>query len=189
MVDAAAFLTARGAGLDRVDMELPVVPLVAAIVVGGALALWLSRMLRRRRARRRQLRAQRAERDAEDVLVASGYRVLERQPRARWTLTADGRPVTVDIRPDYLVTRAGRRYVAEVKSGAAAPSLSSGATRRQLLEYALAHGTDTALLVDMQRGRVREIAFQVPTRPARVLGWMFAAAIATAVAVATLLQR
>jgi hypothetical protein len=39
-------------------------------------------------------------------------------------------------------------------------------TRRQLLEYACAFDAHGVLLVDVEAGRVEEIAFALPTRPA-----------------------
>ena len=59
----------------------------------------------------------------------------------------DGRTL---LRADLLVTRNGRRYVAEVKTGRTAPRLDCAATRRQLLEYRIAFGVDGVLLVDAE---------------------------------------
>jgi len=72
----------------------------------------------------------------------------------QWTVHADGEPMEVSLRADLLVTRNGRRYVAEVKTGRAAPRLDCAATRRQLLEYRIAFGVDGVLLVDAESDRV-----------------------------------
>ena len=58
------------------------------------------------------------------------------------------------MRADYLVERRGRRYLAEVKTGAHAPRLDLPATRRQILEYGLAFQTSGVLLVDADAERV-----------------------------------
>lgn len=122
-----------------------------------AVRAWWSRVALRRRARV----ASRAEHDAEDLLLTRGFSVVARQPRTTWQLVVDGASVPVDVRADLLVTRGGRRFVAEVKSGPVASRIETAATRRQLLEYALAYDADGVLLVDMERNRVHEVS--VPT--------------------------
>ena len=103
---------------------------------------------RRVAARERSVRAVEGERDAVALLEDDGYTVADRQVRGSWTLRADGEPVTVGLRADYLVVRDGRRYIAEVKTGRLAPSLSHAPTRRQLLEYRAAFDVDGVVLVD-----------------------------------------
>ncbi len=119
------------------------------------------------RVARGNARRGRIARDAEDaadaVLSAHGYRVIEHQPTARWVLRVDGRPVEVTSRADRLVRRRGRTWVAEIKSGPRVSDPALPATRRQLIEYALAFGVDGVLLVDMERGRVVEV--DVPPPP------------------------
>ena len=54
------------------------------------------------------------------------------------------------------------RLVAEVKTGEAAPSLATAATRRQLLEYHVAFAVDGVLLVCPERGAIHRIEFSLP---------------------------
>jgi hypothetical protein len=124
--------------------------------------LWwrLLRAWRRWRLRRQGRRARRGERDAEGLLEALGYRVLERQARQRWTLWVDEEELEVELRADLLVERDGQLWVAEVKTGKFAPLLTTAATRRQLLEYAFAYDCDGVLLVDMERGECRALRFE-----------------------------
>lgn len=114
-------------------------------------------------ARRRAARASRGERRAERFLEASGYRVLDKQVPACVSLQVDGELVEFAIRADLIVERDAIRYVAEVKTGDAAPRLSNVATRRQLLEYSVAFASPTILLVDVERNQIREISFLAPT--------------------------
>jgi len=72
---------------------------------------------------------------------------------------ADGAPLTIDLRADYLVSQGRRRFVAEVKTGRWAPRLETAATRRQLLEYRFAFDVDGVLLVDADADRVSSIEF------------------------------
>jgi hypothetical protein len=109
--------------------------------------------------RRRALVAQRAETEAERLLERLGYTLVDRQVTRRWPMRAGGREEEVWCRADLLATRRGRLYVADVKSGRAAPDPFQPATRRQLLEYLLAFDADGALVVDMERREVYEVAF------------------------------
>ena len=108
-------------------------------------------------SRARVRRAMDGEMRAEPMLRRAGYEVLERQVRTRWTVYADGEPLEVGLRADLLVQRAGRRYVAEVKTGKLAPRLDHAPTRRQLLEYRVAFGVDGVLLVDAEAGDVKVV--------------------------------
>ncbi len=105
----------------------------------------------------RSARAAEGEVDAGALLEEAGYRVLARQVAGSWTVEADGEPQTFGLRADYLVDRAGRRYIAEVKTGRRATRLSNGATRRQLLEYWAAFEVDGVLLVDADLEAITEV--------------------------------
>ena len=123
----------------------------------------VARLIARRidlwRRHRRQRRARRGELDAEGVLRVWGYRLEDSQVFHRWTVHVDGEPVEVELFADHIVTRGGRRFVAEVKTGQAAPSIRTAATRRQLLEYRCAFDVDGVLLVDMEEGTIHEVDF------------------------------
>jgi hypothetical protein len=134
------------------------------LAFGVLLGLVVARLLRGLASRARNRVAQSGEAEAERILRKAGYRVLERQARARWSMFVDDAECSVEVRVDLLVERRKRRYVAEVKTGAIAPDPTHGPTRRQLLEYALVFEADEVLLVDVPAGRVRRIAFGVDGR-------------------------
>ncbi len=125
---------------------------VAALVQTARLT-W-GQLARSWKARARTRRATAGEVRAEAIVARAGYEVLARQVPGRWTVHADGEPMEVALRADLLVSRNGRRYVAEVKTGRVAPKLDCAATRRQLLEYRVAFGVDGVLLVDAESNRV-----------------------------------
>lgn len=111
------------------------------------------------RGNRRRLRhAQGAERRAERLLRAAGYRVEHRQATARWAVRIDGEDAVAELRADLLVRRGRRRYVAEVKTGSEARP-THPATRRQLLEYLFAFDVHGVLLVDGDAGTVALVEF------------------------------
>lgn len=140
----------------------PEIQLLAGIFLVLAAVLCTLVVVRLRASHRSKAsnrRAQLSEAQAERLLRRAGYRVEARQVQGGWTLLIDGQPVQVRCRADLLVRRRRRRYVAEVKSGAAGSSPTHPNTRRQLLEYRRAFDVDGLLLVDMLHGRVSEIVF------------------------------
>lgn len=140
------------------------IALVLGLVSLVALTLWvrakLTRAGARRRARKRSRRAIAGEVRAETLLESLGYDIESRQEPCVWTIYVDGEAHEVSLRADLLVSRDGRSYIAEVKTGAKAPKLTTAATRRQLLEYRLAY-PDIAgvLLVDAESNRVMDVEF------------------------------
>ena len=145
------------------DLLVAIAALGVVAAVVQTLRLWLRGALARRSLRARCERAARGEVRAEGLLTRLGYEVIGRQAAGAWTVRVDGREVRVDVRADYVVERAGRRFVAEVKTGRAAPHVESSATRRQLLEYRFAFDVDGVLLVDAETDAVREVVFPLPT--------------------------
>lgn len=168
---------------------------LATLLVVASMCLWFA--CRRWHAgwlrRRRWSRAQSAEARAAVLLEQLGYRVLGAQVEEAYSLAVDDQSMSISVRADYLVSRNGRRFVAEVKSGRLAPLLATPATRRQLLEYLVAFQADGVLLVDGETQRVHEVVFPVPARAGLVLpssgglGWV-AAGVAVAAALAWMLR-
>ena len=137
-----------------VALATALVVLVVARVVGAWRGSW--------RAQRRAARALAGEDRAVQLLEAAGYRVVERQARVQWAPLVDGEPYYLELRADYLVepdSGDAELLVAEVKTGNDATSLSTAATRRQLLEYHVAFGADGVLLVCPERGTIQRVAF------------------------------
>ncbi|HEX3771857.1 MAG TPA: hypothetical protein VHV30_13365 [Polyangiaceae bacterium] len=112
---------------------------------------------RRAAAEARSARAIEGEAQAAAILAAEGYDVLAAQVNGSWTVHADGEPLTFGLRADYLVARAGRRFIAEVKTGRIAPRLAHGPTRRQLLEYSAAFDVHGVVLVDADARTVTRV--------------------------------
>jgi hypothetical protein len=154
-----------------VGMDLSAVPrellfaalaLVTTLAVIQGLAVALRRAARRRRIHARIARAGLGETRAAGWLADLGYEVLGAQVSAEYPVRVDDATYTAHVRADYLVQRAGLRYVVEVKTGGVAPRIETSATRRQLLEYRLAFAVDGVLLVDAEQARVRLVEFPSP---------------------------
>jgi len=134
---------------------LAVLLVLALLILGW----WRAHTRVARANRHRQRRARSGEDRAEALLRARGYRILDRQVTARWTLFVDGEPHEVSCRADLLVTRRAQRFIAEVKTGDLAPDPTFPATRRQLLEYQRAFPVDGVLLVDMARQAIHRVSW------------------------------
>jgi len=169
--------------------------LTAAAVLGllaQTLVLAWRRWLRRGRMKLRMDRGRRGEERAAAWLEEQGYAILGAQVEARHEVRVDDRAVHVTLRVDYLVERAGARFVAEVKTGVLAPKVETRATRRQLLEYRVAFDVDGVLLVDGETGRVHAITFpslraiEPPRRSWGVVAFVVVLAASAAVVVALL---
>jgi hypothetical protein len=165
----------------------------ALAAAGATVALVQTARLRWRAfvLRRRAARARDGEARARDLLARRGYDVIAEQPSAEWSVRLGGEQQTFVVRADYLVARGGRVFVAEVKTGAAAPALATRATRRQLLEYACAFAADGVLLVDADEGRVDAVGFELPRprpRP-RAAAFALGLVVGAALALAAVLAR
>ena len=135
------------------------VALAVALAIGLLLAWRIAVLSRWLRAWWSRWRGRRGETRAVALLNAAGYRISGEQSMQRCSYTVDGVEITYVVRADYIVTRDGQRFVAEVKNGEQAADPRNRATRRQLLEYGIVFAVDGVLLVDVPQRRVRRIEF------------------------------
>lgn len=142
------------------DTLLPIlVALLGLLLLVALVGWWRSATRIRRRNGARQRIALAAEGEAEHLLERAGFTVVERQVTQRFPMWVDGEPIEAWCRADLIVTRRGRAFVAEVKTGTHAPDPTKAATRRQLREYAEVFEVDGVLLVDMVAREIRSVAF------------------------------
>ncbi len=136
---------------------------LAAVILALWLGAWLALRLRRladKLTRRFRVRhATRAERHAARLLEREGYRVLGEQVTQSWCLVYGEARHEILLKADYLVSKRGKTFVADVKTGQYASDPRSSAVRRQLLEYLCAFRADGALVVDMSERRLIELRF------------------------------
>ena len=146
-------------------LDLGFISAVEAIALLGLLALgivlglrWSAWRVRRRIARHRDMGAK-GEQRAVRMLERAGYIVEVSQPSAEAIVSVDGEVLSFRLRGDLIVRQGGQRYLAEVKSGQTSASIRTSATRRQLLDYALAFDVDGVLLVDVHAEQIRQVSF------------------------------
>lgn len=166
-------------------MEVAAVGLGIAIAIAGFVAArWFRRHGRSRAARRTGRIAVEGEREGAVLLARAGYVVIDRQVSHEVIVEVDGEPYAARLRCDYLVERRGKVWVAEIKTGEAAPSLTNPATRRQLLEYQVAYGVAGVVLVDATAATVHEVRFDLapPADPPAITWPLFVAGLGTGAA-------
>lgn len=155
--------------------------LLALLALVQTLRLWRLRSEPARRIARHRRRGAAGEQSALEQLRAEGYRILAKHPRGRWTVWVDGRPVEVELCPDFHVEKGGRRYVADAKTGKSA-TIEHAGTRRQLLEYREAFDVDGVLLVGPKGVQRIELGKRDPHRQRRSWGVVALATLVAAVA-------
>ncbi len=156
-------------------------------VVQSARLAWQGFWRRRTIAIRRE-RGAAGEKYAEKLLREWGFGILGRQVAVSYDVQIDGQPVAIDLRSDYLVSYGDKRYVAEVKTGRAAPRIDTPATRRQLLEYRIAFDVDGVLLVDAEAKRIHAVEFPLgmtATPPPSRIAWLLTGFVVGAVVTVT----
>lgn len=155
--------------MSEVDPALVRVALAILLLLLGAwIALRLARWWRSWTGRRAQRRGTGAEARAWKLLERRGFRLLDVQVPGTMQLRVDGEVRSFRVCADAVVEgpgrRSDRRWVAEVKTGAAA-RVSCRSTRRQLLEYALCFDVEGVLLVDPDAGTI--VSIELATDEAR----------------------
>ncbi|MGE0191768.1 MAG: hypothetical protein AB7T63_06955 [Planctomycetota bacterium] len=142
--------------------------LIAAALAGGLAVAVAARRRRRQRVAGHRRTGRRGTARGLRVLEAAGYRIVAEEVVREGVVRVDGREERFLVRADALVERRGLWYVAELKGSPLVASALHRATRRQLLEYAVAFGVAGVLLVDAARGRVHVVGFDdLPERPRR----------------------
>jgi hypothetical protein len=96
-------------------------------------------------------------------LKKKGYEILEYQKELRYNYYVDKEQVEVRVRPDYIVKKAGKTYIAEVKTGVSAPNIKKNRdTRRQIMEYSFSFNYNGVLLVDIDNEKILKVEFKNP---------------------------
>lgn len=144
---------------ERLIAYVVIALLFALTICAIYLGIGFEKKKRKRQAKNRAKTAGAAEDAAITFLERCGFKLEDVQARTTWPVHVDGERVDVEIIADLIVSKKRRRYIAEVKSTTRVARIQFGPTRRQLLEYRLAFGIDSILLVDMEKLEISEIEF------------------------------
>ncbi len=140
-------------------MEWIALAALLAALLSGCCVQWARHWLDRQRRIRRAHVALSGEVHARRLLERAGYTIEGEQVSHEYHYRCDGQQQRAGLRADFVVRRRSQRYVAEVKTGQLVTSLRHAPTRRQLLEYQCAFGTDGVLLVDADARRIHKVEF------------------------------
>jgi len=141
---------------------ISILTLLIGMAIGWLSLYFLGKMWTRFWLRRRMGEARIAEEEAEKLLEAKGFKIIDSQRQAKVITYVDGKPHMGFVQADFIVEKGGKTYVAEVKTGSYAPDPTEPATRRQLFEYDFVYKPDGILLVDMVEKRIHLIEFGLP---------------------------
>jgi hypothetical protein len=175
------------AGVNGIFVAAGITLALVLALLGAALALRTRRFVTSRASSARTRRGLSAERAAEKLLARHGYRVLERRVAGSYEILVDGEAQRVQLYADFLVSRAGRELLVEVKTGDAT-HLGHADTRRQMLEYQLAFAVPALVLVDADQETLHEVEFPLARSRAQS-AWPLALAATACSALAWLLLR
>lgn len=100
------------------------------------------------------------ESEAIEILIRSGYKIIDDQVRIKGQFYIDSKLSEFEIRPDFIVEKNNIRYLVEVKTGNSA-SPSERQTRRQLLEYIFYSEGNEILLLDATNKKLSSISFNI----------------------------
>jgi hypothetical protein len=119
------------------------------------MSLWYSRLVWYRRMRR----GAKGEVKGERILRRHGYRITGTQTPIVATIFVDGKRITYKVRPDAVVRKGSKMYIAEVKAGKSTADPLFSDTRRQVLEYYHNSPADGVLLICADEGTIKKITF------------------------------
>jgi Flp pilus assembly protein TadB len=120
---------------------------------------WYLDFSKRRKQRKRFERGAQKEEEARNFLIKKGYKIIDEQFDAIHRYKVDGEFEEVKLIVDYVVSKAGKTYLVEVKSGKSAIYIKNKNTRRQILEYDYAIENDGIFLLDMENEEMHLIEF------------------------------
>lgn len=133
--------------------------IVLFTIISGITTFFLIRYFDRKKIEKKIQRGIELEHEAAHFLKKQGYRIVSYHTPIGYTIKVNDVAISISLELDYIVSKHGKTYVAEVKSGEHTATIHYAQTRRQLLEYAVASKYDGYLLVDMHRKKIDEIAF------------------------------
>lgn len=155
--------------LFSVNFTSPYLWLVLALIL-AFLSFVMGRFLVLNQQRQRMKHSRQQGYDGEErarrFFKKEGFSILEEQITQKGSVLVDGEELSFLLKADFLVSRAGRTAIVEVKAGAKASRMSDRATRRQILEYSYFFDVDDFYLFDAEKGDLKLVEFE-PKRVSR----------------------
>ncbi len=130
-------------------------------IIGIFLSIYLKAIYKKTKTKMNFKKGEQGEIKAKRILEKQGYKILHSQPETFAYIWIDGHMKKLSIRADYLVSKSGRQYICEVKTGKVAGDITYRYTRRQLLEYYL-YFELPVIFVDVINENINKVEFAMP---------------------------
>lgn len=143
-------------------LQLPLIVLFT--IIGGGISFFLIRFFERKKIQKKIKIGIECEHEAAHFLKKNRYTIVAYHTSISYTIQENGKNILIPLELDYVVSKNGKTYVAEVKSGEHTATIRYAQTRRQLLEYAVATKYDGYLLIDMHHKTINSIEFPLNIR-------------------------
>lgn len=135
--------------------------IVLFTITGGVITFFLIRFYDRKKVQKKILQGIKLEHEAQHLLKKEGYNIISHHAPLLYTIKQDNIPIPIQLELDYVVSKNGKTFFAEVKSGEHTATIHYAPTRRQMLEYAVAGNYNGYLLVDMFHKKIHHIEFPI----------------------------
>ncbi|MCF0224511.1 MAG: hypothetical protein HUK20_09585 [Fibrobacter sp.] len=147
----------------HLDASTILIFIAVFILLGCGTAYGIRSYFRQIKISRARKHGQDVEKDAPEVLKKMGFTDIQEQEEFRYTLKANDDSIKVELRPDIVAMRDGKKYIIDIKTGAVG-KVDNAKTRRQLLEYLAFIEGDGIMMLNMDTKELFEYDF--PNKPA-----------------------
>ncbi len=130
-------------------------------LIGMLVSIFIRNLYKNMQTKNRFKMGEKGEIKAANLLKSHGYQIIRTQPEGKAYMWIDGKMKTLKIRADYLISKNGKSYICEVKTGKIAGDATYKYTRRQMLEYYL-YFQMPVVFVDMRNQNISRIDFALP---------------------------
>lgn len=131
---------------------------ILSLCVSFIIIYFANKKLIRWKHKRISKKAIRGEKKGEKLLVKNGYDIIEEQVSGSVEYFINGEKYESTVRADFLVVKAGKYYIAEIKTGKQA-NISLPSVRRQMMEYQHVFEPEAILFVNMEDETIEEVSF------------------------------
>jgi Holliday junction resolvase-like predicted endonuclease len=138
---------------------------ILGIITGIVFLYWLFKKTDSLRRSKIVKRAKRAEKEAIKILQREGYTIRAVQQSAAAYTEVDGKEQQNLVTADYLVSKHGKTFVVEVKTGKQTARVTASRIRRQMLEYFLIFRPHGIILLDMDHKKLKHVFFRTGKLP------------------------
>lgn len=131
--------------------------LILGFLLIAAFVFWVSR----RRSGRIEQRSVKSNPRARAVLEEAGYEILEIKPAVTVRMEVDDQSYPFVLKSDFVVSRAGRRYIVQLQQENKQVRLQSKLGRNSLLRDVLAFRADGILVVNIKKETLSLVRFRI----------------------------